>query len=229
VQTNHGVTGWGEITGTVPTVAMELASALFPLLDGENPTRIEYLWQKLFRSHRNLRGGAFMVHTIAAIDMALWDIRGKHFGEPIHRLLGGKYHDRIQAYASILFGKDGDETARIGERWREAGYRAVKFGWEPMGQRESLDLDLVRGAREGVGDDGTVLIDAGGFDRAGALAAVDDGRADAVAFGRFFISNPDLPRRLQIDAPLTPYYRPTFYGGGELGYTDYPKLEAQSA
>ncbi len=75
----------------------------------------------------------------------------------------------------------------------------------------------------------TVLIDAGGFDRAGALQAVEVGRADAVAFGRYFISNPDLPRRLQLDAPLTPYYRPTFYGGGEVGYTDYPTLESQAA
>jgi N-ethylmaleimide reductase len=72
-----------------------------------------------------------------------------------------------------------------------------------------------------------VLIDAGGFDRAGALQAVSGGRADAVAFGRYFISNPDLPRRLEIDAPLTPYHRPTFYGGGAAGYTDYPTLEQQ--
>ena len=74
-----------------------------------------------------------------------------------------------------------------------------------------------------------VLIDAGNFDREGALQAVDDGRADAVAFGRYFISNPDLPRRLQGGAPLTPYYRPTFYGGAEVGYTDYPTLDAQPA
>ena len=75
----------------------------------------------------------------------------------------------------------------------------------------------------------TVLIDAGGFDRDGAIQAVEDGRADAVAFGRYFISNPDLARRLQIGAALTPYHRPTFYGGGEAGYTDYPPLDAQPA
>ena len=74
-----------------------------------------------------------------------------------------------------------------------------------------------------------VLIDAGNFDRDGAIQAVEDGRADAVAFGRYFISNPDLPQRLQNGAPLTPYYRPTFYGGGEVGYTDYPTLDAQPA
>jgi L-alanine-DL-glutamate epimerase-like enolase superfamily enzyme len=98
---------------------------------------------------------------MAAVDMALWDLKGKHFGEPIHRLLGGKRHDSIKAYASILFGRDGSETKEIGSRWREAGYRAIKFGWEPMGESESLDIELVRSAREGIGEDGTVLIDAG--------------------------------------------------------------------
>ena len=92
--------------------------------------------------------------------MALWDLKGKHFGEPIHRLLGGKRHDSFQAYASSLFGRDGAETRRIAERWRAAGYRAIKFGWEPMGQSEVLDLELVRGGREGIGD-GILLIDAG--------------------------------------------------------------------
>jgi len=100
------------------------------------------------------------ITAMAAIDMALWDLKGKHFGEPIHRLLGGKQHNTIQAYASILFGRDGQETQAIAERWRTFGYRAIKFGWEPMGQNEALDIDLVRGARAGIGD-GMLLIDAG--------------------------------------------------------------------
>jgi N-ethylmaleimide reductase len=70
-----------------------------------------------------------------------------------------------------------------------------------------------------------VLIDAGGFDGPGAAAAVQSGVADAVAFGRWFISNPDLPRRLRGNVALAPYHRPTFYGGGERGYTDYAALE----
>ena len=102
-----------------------------------------------------------MITAMAAIDMALWDLKGKHFQEPIHRLLGGKQHSKILAYASILFGKDGAQTREIGQRWRAAGYRAVKFGWEPMGKSEAVDLDLVRGARSGLGDDATLLIDAG--------------------------------------------------------------------
>jgi N-ethylmaleimide reductase len=66
------------------------------------------------------------------------------------------------------------------------------------------------------------LISAGGFTGETADAAIAAGHADAIAFGRIFISNPDLPRRLQHGHPLTPYNRATFYGGEEKGYTDYP-------
>ena len=68
-----------------------------------------------------------------------------------------------------------------------------------------------------------VLITAGGFTGETADAAIREGHADMIAFGRIFISNPDLPRRLQHGFPLTPYNRATFYGGEEAGYTDYPE------
>jgi N-ethylmaleimide reductase len=68
-----------------------------------------------------------------------------------------------------------------------------------------------------------VLMSAGGFTGDTADAAISAGHADAIAFGRIFISNPDLPRRLQHGFPLTPYNRATFYGGEAAGYTDYPE------
>jgi N-ethylmaleimide reductase len=70
-----------------------------------------------------------------------------------------------------------------------------------------------------------VLITAGGFVGDSANAAIAKGHTDAIAFGRYFISNPDLPRRLAHGFPLTPYHRPTFYGGAEKGYTDYPAYD----
>ncbi len=73
-----------------------------------------------------------------------------------------------------------------------------------------------------------VLIAAGGFQGETASRTVASGEADAIAFGRWFISNPDLPRRLQLGAALQPYDRSTFYGGTEKGYTDYPALEESS-
>ena len=70
-----------------------------------------------------------------------------------------------------------------------------------------------------------ILIGAGGFTHESANKAVDKGTVDAVAFGRHFLANPDLPRRMELRAPLNPYDRTTFYGGGARGYTDYRFLQ----
>ncbi|MBL3702627.1 alkene reductase [Sulfitobacter sp. BDSS02] len=75
---------------------------------------------------------------------------------------------------------------------------------------------------------GTLVI-AGGFDAESADAAIAAGRADAVAFGRHFIANPDLLLRMKIGAELNPYQRKTFYGGGAAGYVDYPELNSATA
>ncbi|QDU94255.1 mandelate racemase/muconate lactonizing enzyme family protein [Lignipirellula cremea] len=169
VRTDNGLEGIGEADSSPEMVkaaidapfSHNVACGLRELLLGENPLETDRIWEKMYRRTMYAGRRSTMITAMAAIDMALWDIKGKQFGEPIHRLLGGKRHDKIRAYASILFGRDGEETADIGRRWREAGYTAVKFGWEPMGQSEQVDLDLVRGAREGLGDDGILLIDAG--------------------------------------------------------------------
>lgn len=144
IDTNHGLSGWGEIKGVVPSVAAALATSLFELLDGQNPTRIEHLWQTLYRAERNQRGGAFMLHCIAGIDMALWDITGKLWGVPVHRLLGGPTRDRIRVYPSE---------------------KAVKLGSGPQplsGNPADIDplVQSVRSARERVGPDGAVMFDA---------------------------------------------------------------------
>src|SRR5687768_5310110 len=169
LRTDTGLEGIGEADSSPEMVkavidapfSHNIAVGLRQLLIGENPLETERLWQKMYRRTMYCGRRGVTITAMAAIDMALWDIKGKHFGEPIHRLLGGKRHDRILAYASILFGRDGGQTAEIGRRWREAGYRAVKFGWEPMGGSEATDIDLVRGARKGLGDDATLLVDAG--------------------------------------------------------------------
>jgi galactonate dehydratase len=98
IETNQNITGWGEITGLDPKVAIALADSLFELIKDENPTRIEHLWQKIYRAHRDMRGGPFMTHTLSAIDMALWDITGKAWGVPVYRLLGGPVRDKVRMY-----------------------------------------------------------------------------------------------------------------------------------
>lgn len=168
VRTDSGLEGIGEADASPEVVrsiidapfSHNIACGLREILVGENPLETLRLWQKMYRRTMYFGRTSVAIAAMAAVDLALWDIKGKHFGEPIHRLLGGKQHDSIKAYASILFGRDGAETADIGRRWTEAGYQAVKFGWEPMGVSEAGDIDLVRGAREGVGE-ATLLIDAG--------------------------------------------------------------------
>jgi N-ethylmaleimide reductase len=95
---------------------------------------------------------------------------------------------------------------------RSSGAGRAEVNWQNVPSAMVLFRPLWRG----------VLIAAGGFTGESAEAAIAEGHADAVAFGRIFISNPDLPRRLQHGFPLTPYNRATFYGGEEAGYTDYP-------
>jgi L-alanine-DL-glutamate epimerase-like enolase superfamily enzyme len=169
VRTDIGLEGIGEADSSPEVVkaiidapySHNIASGLRELLIGQDPLEHERLWQLMYRRSMFFGRTSVTITAMAAIDMALWDLKGKHYGEPIHRLLGGKQHVKLKAYASILFGRDGAETAEIGAKWRARGYQAVKFGWEPMGQSEALDRDLVRGARRGCGDDGIVLIDAG--------------------------------------------------------------------
>ena len=169
IRTDNGLEGVGEADSSPEVVkaiidapfSHNIACGLRLLLVGENPLETERLWQKMYRRTMYFGRTGVGITAMAAVDMALWDLKGKFFKEPIHRLLGGKQHSSIKAYASILFGRDGAETKAIGQRWIAAGYKAVKFGWEPMGQSEAVDVDLVRGARAGLGDDATLLIDAG--------------------------------------------------------------------
>lgn len=144
LETNHGVTGWGEIDQLETQTAVTLANSLFELLNGENPTRIEYLWQKIYRSHRDMRGGPFMTHTLAGIDMALWDITGKLWGVPVYRLLGGPARDKVLMYPTP---------------------KATKVGSGPMpfsGTPQQIDglVKQVENARKQVGPDGMVMFDA---------------------------------------------------------------------
>jgi L-rhamnonate dehydratase len=169
VRTDDGLEGIGEADASPEVVkaiidapySHNIACGLREILLGENPLENERLWQKMYRRTQYFGRTSVTIAAMSAIDMALWDLKGKLFNQPVHALLGGKHHDRILAYASILFGRDGATTRDLGRKWTKAGYKAVKFGWEPMGPDEALDLELVQGAREGLGKDATLLIDAG--------------------------------------------------------------------
>ncbi len=169
IHTDEGIVGIGEVDSCprVAKAAIEapfshsIASGLGRILTGMNPLDIRVINEKLYQSTFYIGRRGVVVHAIGGIDIALWDIAGKYYNQPVYQLLGGVFRKKIRAYASILFGKDGQETCEIGKKWINKGFTAVKFGWAPMGQSEKLDLELVEGARRGVGDEYDVLIDAG--------------------------------------------------------------------
>jgi L-alanine-DL-glutamate epimerase-like enolase superfamily enzyme len=106
------------------------------------------------------RQGA-VIQAMSGIEIALWDVVGKAVGRPVYQLLGGGFRKTVRAYASILFGNTPQETEYIARQLASQGYRAVKFGWGPMGQSEPSDIAHVRAARMGLGHDVELMVDAG--------------------------------------------------------------------
>lgn len=164
VTTDEGITGVGSCftSGKLVDGAVQL---LWPLLNGasaEEPERVsESLRQSTFWQGR---GGA-VEHAISGIDIALWDVFGKICGQPVSRLLGGNYRDRIKPYGSMLF----DEPDALKRSLAETvgrGFKAIKLGWRPFGRRDRrFDELLIRTARETVGDDVELMVDAGGSEQ----------------------------------------------------------------
>jgi L-alanine-DL-glutamate epimerase-like enolase superfamily enzyme len=163
VLTDDGVTGIGSVFTNSDLVRAALA-ILEPLYLGENALEPERVSEKLHQNTFWLGRGGSITHTISGIDIALWDILGKATGQPVGRLLGGRYRDRVKPYASLL----ADAPDILGEHLselRKQGFRAFKIGWGPLG-REShkIDESIVAKAREVIGSDCLLMVDAGGSD-----------------------------------------------------------------
>ena len=163
VTTDEGLTGWGSVFTSGDLVRASLG-VLEPLLIGESAIEPERVGERLHQhTFWQGRGGA-ITHTISGIDIALWDLLGQVAGQPVGRLLGGRYRNRVLPYASILM----DQPEILRERIlavREAGFRAIKMGWGPFGRHSTiLDERIVATAREAVGPDVLLAVDAGGSD-----------------------------------------------------------------
>src|SRR5260221_9948786 len=160
IHTDEGLTGIGSCFTNRVFVEASLMH-LRPMLAGETVFEAERVSEKLRQlSFWYGRGGA-VEHTISGLDIALWDLLGKALNQPVSRLLGGCYRERIKPYASILF----DDPPKLKEKLREQmsrGFRAIKMGWRPFGRvSRKLDELLVKTARETVGDDVELMVDAG--------------------------------------------------------------------
>src|SRR5690349_19570563 len=160
---DEGIYGWGE--GTLEMKCQTVAAAVRELAQfvlGEDPTRVDYLWQRMYRLGF-WRGGVAILSAISAIEQALWDVTGKAYGQPVYKLLGGAVRDFIPCYTHC---GDPDRARAL----MEQGWRAFKSG--PSRHVEGLvqeDREILRRTaasfgrlREAVGDDVKLMCDAHG-------------------------------------------------------------------
>jgi D-galactarolactone cycloisomerase len=163
IHTDAGLIGLGSVFANEALVRGAL-QVLEPLYRGETALEPERLSEKL---HQNTfwqgRGGS-ITHTISGIDIALWDLLGHATGQPIGRLLGGRYRSRVRPYASLLM----QEPAALADHLlaiKSQGFRAFKIGWGPFGRKGfAFDEAIVKAARHAIGDDALLMVDAGASD-----------------------------------------------------------------
>ncbi len=163
VITDEGLAGLGSVFTNDGLVKSALA-VLEPLYQNENALEPERVSEKLRQNMFWLGRGGSITHTISGIDIALWDLLGQATGQPIGRLLGGRYRDRVKPYASLLMEDPNPLTHKL-LQLKGQGFRAFKIGWGPFGrQSHALDEAIIRAAREAVGAEVLLMVDAGGSD-----------------------------------------------------------------
>jgi galactonate dehydratase len=182
VDTDAGITGWGEITTYPGPVANRAVAAyvdqIGAWLKGEDPANIEAIWQKTFRAMTYVGTRGATTAAISAIDIALWDIRGKVLGLPIYQLMGGPVRDRIPLYCHPYKPTSPETITASAKEIAASGFKAFKM--DPMihnmssGNAGYLDgelsaaveaeaLEILAAAREAVGPEMEILIDAHGL------------------------------------------------------------------
>jgi D-galactarolactone cycloisomerase len=164
VHTEEGVIGYGSVF-TDGRLVQAAVNVLEPLWRGENALEPERVTEKLHQNTFWMGRGGTLTHAISGIDIALWDVLGKVLGQPVGRLLGGLYRDRVRPYCSLLM-EEPERMEDVIAPHRDRGFRAFKIGWGPFGRRdnEKLDEAIVRAAREAAGPDAQLFVDAGASD-----------------------------------------------------------------
>jgi D-galactarolactone cycloisomerase len=163
VRTDAGVTGVGSAYCPDGMVRGAL-DVLWPLLAGEHALEPERVSEKLHQHTFWFGRGGAITHAVSGIDIALWDILGKVTGQPVGRLMGGRHRQRVRPYASLLL-RAPDELAAELEGLAAQGFTAFKLGWGPFGRvSDRVDEQLVARARDTVGPDALLMVDAGASD-----------------------------------------------------------------
>jgi D-galactarolactone cycloisomerase len=174
IETDDGLIGWGECYGPARITAA-VVQTVAPWLIGQDPLRTEYLWQMIYARLRDHGQKGAVIEGLSGIDIALWDVKGKHFGVPAHRLLGGPLRSEVQAYATGLYrSKSGDPLKYLAEEaagYVAQGFKSVKL---KVGFGVAEDAAVTRAVREAIGPDVALMVDANhAYD---AVAAIRLGR-----------------------------------------------------
>lgn len=153
VDTDEGVTGWGEAFSfaTVPVTIPAIADAVGPLAIGQDPTDIEAVAEDLRRRYQNMMRGGPARFALSAIEIAMWDIKGKVEGKPVWQLLGGEPKESIEAYASMFRYHDPETVHRVSGTAYQRGYRKIKL--------HERTVEAVAAAREALGEGVPLMVD----------------------------------------------------------------------
>lgn len=185
VHTDEGLSGLGEVVSCsyVARAVIEAPRSapfrhgLESILIGLDPTDLEGVEEALLLGTGWYGPGGVTRHAISGVDMALWDLRGKVQSQPVRRLLRPDAVDRVPCYASVLWPDRPEQVRESANSLLEQGYRAVKYGWGSMGKDAGLDVELVAAARQALGAQVELMVDAGrvwdadtALDRAEAFA-----------------------------------------------------------
>lgn len=212
---DDGAVGWGECLGpALPNQAMVRFYAAHVV--GMSPLDTEVIWSKLYGISRDQGQRGLAMTALSGLDVALWDIKGKHFGVSVATLLGGRFRDSVRAYATGGFHRAGAD--RVQDAAEETaghvaqGFRAVKI---KIGFDVAEDLAVIAAVRKAIGPDIDLMIDANhGYD---VLEAIELGRA-AAAYGVRWFEEPVIPehldayRRVRASQPLPVAAGETWHG-----------------
>ncbi len=218
VSTADGLVGWGEAYGPPEPSAAIVRHLLAPLVLGADPRDTLPLWERMYARTRDYGQKGFALHAISAVDIALWDLKGRALGVSVSRLLGGRFRERVQAYATgLYFRRRDDFTAELvaeAEGYVAAGFRAIKL---KVGLTPEADLRHARAVRAAIGPDVELMVDANhAYD---AATAIRLGRAFERLDVRWF-EEPVIPEDIAgyaevsraLDLPVA---------GGEAEFTRY--------
>ena len=163
ITADNGLSGWGEAfaQGLEPPeiAAAAIEHGLKPIIVGENPLKPAVLWQKMYNQTRDFGRKGSVVSAISAVDIALWDLAGQYYEQPLYRLLGGEFRTRVEPYATGFYRIKGQgEASRLAEEaqsHKEAGYGAMKV---KLGFGLNDDLKVMTAVTEALNDPGIELM-----------------------------------------------------------------------